>query len=82
MFVSPAPGILISAKAQNQMTALFASALALMMPTMLLSGFQPSKKMRTVLFLVQKEFRQNFFTVPGYGLTVNALAVWSYRKRV
>lgn len=28
------------------------------------------------------DIRQNFFTVLGYGITVNALAVWTYRKRV
>ncbi len=28
------------------------------------------------------DIRQNFFTVLTYGVVVNALAVWSYRKRV
>ena len=28
------------------------------------------------------DIRQNFFTVLGYAVVVNALAVWSYRKRV
>jgi ABC-2 type transport system permease protein len=28
------------------------------------------------------DIRQNFFTVLGYALAVNGLAVWSYRKRV
>ncbi|MCK6694399.1 MAG: ABC transporter permease [Thermoanaerobaculia bacterium] len=28
------------------------------------------------------DIRQNFFTVLGYAVTVNALAVWTYRKRV
>ena len=28
------------------------------------------------------DIRQNFFTVLGYALVVNGLAVWSYRKRV
>lgn len=39
MFVALALGIFISTKAKDQMSALFLSALALMMPTMLLSGF-------------------------------------------
>jgi ABC-2 type transport system permease protein len=40
--------------------------------------------MRLVL-LKGAEFRDiqsNFFTVLGYALTANALAVWTYRKRV
>ena len=28
------------------------------------------------------DIRQNFFTVLGYAVTVNVLAVWTYRKRV
>lgn len=28
------------------------------------------------------EIRQNFFTVLGYAVTVNGLAVWTYKKRV
>lgn len=39
MFVALSLGILISTKAKDQMTAMFLSALGLMMPTMLLSGF-------------------------------------------
>lgn len=39
MFVALSLGIFISTKAKDQMTAMFLSALGLMMPTMLLSGF-------------------------------------------
>jgi ABC-2 type transport system permease protein len=39
MFVALSLGIFISTKAKDQMTAMFMSALGLMMPTMLLSGF-------------------------------------------
>lgn len=39
MFVALSLGIFISTKAKDQMTAMFLSALGLLMPTMLLSGF-------------------------------------------
>lgn len=39
MFVALSLGIFISTKAKDQMTAMFMSALGLLMPTMLLSGF-------------------------------------------
>jgi ABC-2 type transport system permease protein len=39
MFVALSLGIFISTRAKDQMTAMFMSALGLMMPTMLLSGF-------------------------------------------
>jgi len=39
MFVALSLGIFISTRAKDQMTAMFLSALGLMMPTMLLSGF-------------------------------------------
>jgi ABC-2 type transport system permease protein len=50
MFVALSLGILISTRAKDQMTAMFMSALGLLMPTMLLSGFIfPRESMPQVL---------------------------------
>ena len=78
MFVSLALGILISTRAQTQMAALFASALSLMMPTMLLSGFIfPRESMPVPLQVLGTLFPATWFNpiikgvmIKGVGLSV------------
>ena len=80
MFVSLALGILISTKANSQMVALFASALALMMPTVLLSGFIfPRESMPAFLQALGAVFPATWFNpiikgvmIKGVGLS----ALW------
>lgn len=78
MFVSLALGILISTRATTQMAALFASALSLMMPTMLLSGFIfPRESMPLLLQAIGSVFPATWFNpiikgimIKGVGLDV------------
>lgn len=78
MFVSLALGILISTKAKSQMVALFASAIGLMMPTMLLSGFIfPRESMPWILQVIGTAFPATWFNpiikgvmIKGVGLDV------------
>jgi len=76
MFVSLALGILISTKAENQMTALFASALALMMPTMLLSGFIfPRESMPWPLQVIGAAFPATWFNPIIKGIMIKGVGL-------
>ena len=76
MFVSLALGILISTKAQNQMTALFASAIALMMPTMLLSGFIfPRESMPWLLQAIGAVFPATWFNPIIKGIMIKGVGL-------
>jgi ABC-2 type transport system permease protein len=76
MFVSLALGILISTKAENQMTALFASALALMMPTMLLSGFIfPRESMPLPLQVIGAAFPATWFNPIIKGIMIKGVGL-------
>lgn len=78
MFVALSLGILISTKAKDQMTAMFISALGLMMPTMLLSGFIfPRESMPVPLQVVGSVIPATWFNpiikgimIKGTGLDV------------
>ena len=80
MFVSLALGILISTKANTQMAALFASALALMMPTMLLSGFIfPRESMPWPLQVIGTLFPATWFNPIIKGVMIKGVgldALW------
>ena len=76
MFVSLALGILISTKAKNQMAALFASALALMMPTMLLSGFIfPRESMPWPLQVIGAAFPATWFNPIIKGIMIKGVGL-------
>ncbi|MCK6694397.1 MAG: ABC transporter permease [Thermoanaerobaculia bacterium] len=76
MFVSLALGILISTKAENQMTALFASAIALMMPTMLLSGFIfPRESMPWPLQVIGTAFPATWFNPIIKGIMIKGVGL-------
>lgn len=78
MFVALSLGIFISTKAKDQMTAMFMSALGLMMPTMLLSGFIfPRESMPWPLQLIGNVIPATWFNsiikgimIKGVGLEV------------
>jgi ABC-2 type transport system permease protein len=78
MFVALTLGIFISTRAQNQMAALFMSALSLMMPTMLLSGFIfPRESMPLPLQVIGNAIPATWFNpiikgimIKGVGLEV------------
>jgi len=78
MFVALSLGIFISTKAKDQMTAMFLSALGLMMPTMLLSGFIfPRESMPLVLQWIGNVIPATWFNpiikgimIKGVGLEV------------
>jgi ABC-2 type transport system permease protein len=80
MFVSLALGIFISTRAKDQMTAMFFSALGLLMPTMLLSGFIfPRESMPWVLQKIGMAIPATWFNpiikgimIKGVGLEVLA----------
>ena len=80
MFVSLALGILISTRVSNQLSAMFASAIGLMMPTVLLSGFIfPQESMPIVLQWIGYAIPATWFNpiiksimIKGVGLT----AIW------
>lgn len=77
MFVALSLGIFISTKAKDQMTAMFISALGLMMPTMLLSGFIfPRESMPVPLQVIGSAIPATWFNsiikgimIKGVGLT-------------
>jgi ABC-2 type transport system permease protein len=78
MFVALSLGIFISTKAKDQMTAMFLSALGLMMPTMLLSGFIfPRESMPIPLQIIGNAIPATWFNpiikgimIKGVGLDV------------
>lgn len=78
MFVALSLGIFISTKAKDQMTAMFLSALGLMMPTMLLSGFIfPRESMPIPLQIIGNVIPATWFNpiikgimIKGVGLDV------------
>ncbi|MCC7466989.1 MAG: ABC transporter permease [Saprospiraceae bacterium] len=78
MFVALSLGIFISTKAKDQMTAMFISALGLMMPTMLLSGFIfPRESMPVPLQVIGSAIPATWFNpiikgimIKGTGLDV------------
>lgn len=78
MFVSLALGIFISTRAQTQMAALFMSALALMMPTMLLSGFIfPRESMPLVLQWLGALFPATWFNPIIKGVMIKGVGLES-----
>lgn len=78
MFVALSLGIFISTRAKDQMTAMFMSALGLMMPTMLLSGFIfPRESMPLPLQIIGTAIPATWFNpivkgvmIKGVGLEV------------
>lgn len=78
MFVALSLGIFISTRAKDQMTAMFMSALGLMMPTMLLSGFIfPRESMPMPLQIIGNVIPATWFNpiikgimIKGVGLEV------------
>lgn len=78
MFVALSLGIFISTRAKDQMSAMFMSALALMMPTMLLSGFIfPRESMPKILQWIGSVIPATWFNpivkgvmIKGVGLDV------------
>lgn len=76
MFVSLALGIFISTRAQTQMAALFMSALALMMPTMLLSGFIfPRESMPVALQWLGNLFPATWFNPIIKGIMIKGVGL-------
>ena len=76
MFVSLALGILISTRAKTQMTALFMSALGLMMPTMLLSGFIfPRESMPVPLQVIGTAFPATWFNPIIKGIMIKGVGL-------
>ena len=76
MFVSLSLGILISTRAQDQMGALFLSALGLMMPTMLLSGFIfPRESMPLPLQMVGNVIPATWFNPIIKGIMIKGVGL-------
>ncbi len=76
MFVSLSLGIFISTRAKDQMAALFLSALGLMMPTMLLSGFIfPRESMPWVLQMVGNVIPATWFNPIIKGIMIKGVGI-------
>lgn len=76
MFVALSLGILISTKAKSQMVALFASALALMMPTIILSGFLfPRESMPLFLQAIGTLFPATWFIPIIKGVMIKGVGL-------
>ena len=76
MFVALALGILISTRAETQMTALFVSALSLMMPTIVLSGFLfPRESMPFVLQVIGSVFPATWFIPIIKGVMIKGVGL-------
>ncbi len=76
MFVALSLGILISTRAETQMTALFVSALGLMMPTIILSGFLfPRESMPFVLESVGALFPATWFIPIIKGVMIKGVGL-------
>jgi ABC-2 type transport system permease protein len=71
MFVSLSLGILISTRARDQMTAMFMSALGLLMPTIVLSGFIfPRESMPKALQVIGNVFPATWFNPVIKGIMI------------
>ncbi|HRI61117.1 MAG TPA: ABC transporter permease, partial [Saprospiraceae bacterium] len=76
MFVALSLGILISTKAKDQMTAMFMSALGLMMPTMLLSGFMfPRESMPWLLQAIGTVIPATWFNTVIKGIMIKGVGL-------
>ncbi len=76
MFVSLSLGIFISTRAKDQMGALFLSALGLMMPTMLLSGFIfPRESMPVPLQIVGNVIPATWFNPIIKGIMIKGVGL-------
>ncbi len=76
MFVALSLGIFISTKAKDQMTAMFMSALGLMMPTMLLSGFIfPRESMPLPLQVIGSAIPATWFNGIVKGIMIKGVGI-------
>ena len=76
MFVALSLGIFISTKAKDQMTAMFMSALGLMMPTMLLSGFIfPRESMPWILQAIGTAIPATWFNPVVKGVMIKGVGL-------
>lgn len=76
MFVALSLGIFISTRAKDQMSAMFMSALGLMMPTMLLSGFIfPRESMPTALQVIGNAIPATWFNPIVKGIMIKGVGL-------
>jgi len=76
MFVALSLGILISTRAKDQMTAMFMSALGLLMPTMLLSGFIfPRESMPGLLQVIGSAIPATWFNPVIKGIMIKGVGL-------
>ncbi len=76
MFVALSLGILISTRSKDQMTAMFMSALGLMMPTMLLSGFIfPRESMPVPLQVIGNVIPATWFNTIIKGIMIKGVGL-------
>ncbi len=76
MFVALSLGILISTRAKTQMAALFASALSLLMPTIVLSGFLfPRESMPVPLQVIGSVFPSTWFIPVIKGVMIKGVGL-------
>jgi ABC-2 type transport system permease protein len=76
MFVALSLGIFISTRAKDQMTAMFMSALGLMMPTMLLSGFIfPRESMPVPLQVIGTAIPATWFNPVIKGIMIKGVGL-------
>jgi ABC-2 type transport system permease protein len=76
MFVALSLGIFISTKAKDQMTAMFMSALGLMMPTVLLSGFIfPRESMPWLLQAIGAVIPATWFNTVIKGIMIKGVGL-------
>jgi ABC-2 type transport system permease protein len=81
MFVALSLGIFISTRAKDQMTAMFMSALGLMMPTMLLSGFIfPRESMPLPLQVIGNVIPATHFNPIVKGIMIKGVGLESLWK--
>jgi ABC-2 type transport system permease protein len=81
MFVALSLGIFISTRAQNQQQAMFMSALGLLMPTMLLSGFIfPRESMPQVLQVIGNIIPATWFNPIIKGVMIKGVGIESLWK--
>ena len=76
MFVALSLGIFISTRAKDQMTAMFMSALGLLMPTMLLSGFIfPRESMPQILQVIGVAIPATWFNTIVKGIMIKGVGL-------